>query len=116
MSSYTIERKEMYSEILFLEDITLDISQIMKEEIKAILAEEDIRYLAVNLEKVEFMDSSGLGLLISLFKEVTEKKGKIVFYGLGEYVVKLVNLVKLDSIFTIVSSEAEAKKALTAHE
>ena len=82
MSSYTIDRKEMYSEILFLEDITLDISQIMKEEIKAILAEEDIRYLAVNLEKVEFMDSSGLGLLISLFKEVTEKReNRFLWFG-----------------------------------
>lgn len=85
-----------------------DFKDIIKEKID----EEDVEKVIVDLEKVPFMDSSGLGMLISLYKFVSEKDGKIIYTGLSDYIIKILGFAKLDKIFTIYDSLDEAKGAL----
>ncbi len=66
----------------------------------------------VDLEKVSFIDSSGLGMLISFYKEINEKQGRIVFFNVQEYVWKLLKLVNLDKIFSVLPDRPAALSAL----
>ena len=66
--------------IAFSGEITLDNSLIFKEEIKNYLVDKGIYFLIIDLNEVEFIDSSGLGMLISFFKEINEKKGSTSLY------------------------------------
>ena len=72
--------------ISFSGEITLDNSLIFKEEIKNYLVDKGIYFLIIDLNEVEFIDSSGLGMLISFFKEINEKKGQLVYIGIHDYV------------------------------
>ena len=75
-----------------------DFKEIIKEKIK----EEKAKRVLLDMKKVPFMDSSGLGMLISLYKFVNENEGEIVYTGLSDYILKILSFAKLDKIFTIV--------------
>lgn len=80
----------------------------LKENIKEKIIETQAKEIIIDLENVPFMDSSGLGMLISLFKFANEKKGKIVYTGLSAYLIKILGFAKLDKIFTIEDSVNDA--------
>lgn len=112
MPNYQTHMEDGYLLIRLSGDITIGCSLSYKEELKKAMADHDCYRVLVDLEDVAFMDSSGLGMLISLFKEVNEHDGKIVFFNLQDYIVKLISLVRLDQVLTVAEDEAEAKSKL----
>lgn len=69
--------------------------------------------IIINLSKIEFMDSSGLGCLISLLKLVSSQQGSVVLCEIQEPVKRILALTRLNQVFTIYPSEEDAIK-LTA--
>jgi anti-anti-sigma factor len=71
-------------------------------------------HFAVDLSQLAFVDSSGLGMLVSAFKTIQQAQGKLVLFGLQPYVQKLVTITKLDRVLPIVPTQAEALEQLGA--
>lgn len=112
MAGYQLIETEQYQKIVFNGDITIDASMQFKDELKERLHAAAQKRFIVDMQAVPFMDSSGLGMLISMFKEVNELQGQIVYYGFQDYVLRLLKLVKLDQVFTIATDEAAAEAQL----
>jgi len=64
--------------------------------------------VVLNLSKVSFMDSSGLGVILFCKRTCEEAGGKFGAFGLQNYVNNLVNLTNLNKTIDIYPSEAEA--------
>lgn len=71
--------------------------------------------IVLNLSQVVFMDSSGLGTIISLLKSVATK-GNIILLGVNESVVSLLKLTRMDRVFAILPTEEEAVKLMKSSE
>jgi anti-sigma B factor antagonist len=71
--------------------------------------------IILNLSQVQFMDSSGLGTIISLLKSVATK-GNIVLYGVNDSVMSLLKLTRMDRVFAIATSETEAIESMKLSE
>jgi anti-anti-sigma factor len=82
-------------------EITLLNSNELKERIKDELAKAKTSKLVLDLSQVPFLDSSGLGMLIALFKHINQTQGTIIYVGITDYVQKIIGFAKLDKIFTI---------------
>ncbi len=65
--------------------------------------------LILNLAQVDFINSSGLGTLVSILKEVKLAKGRLVLSNLASYVREIFEITQLSNIFEIFESEAEAQ-------
>jgi anti-sigma B factor antagonist len=63
----------------------------------------------VDLSGLEYLDSSGLGLLLSLSKDYGSQGGRLVLVT-NETVDNILALTRLNGIFSIASSMAEAKE------
>lgn len=63
--------------------------------------------LALDLTKVDFMDSSSLGSLVTCLKRVRERDGRLVLVGVGGTPMKVLTLTGLDRVFDIVGSTSE---------
>ena len=63
--------------------------------------------LALDLTKVDFMDSSSLGSLVTCLKRIRERDGKLVLVGVGGTPMKVLTLTGLDRVFDIVGSTSE---------
>jgi len=93
-------------------EVTLLQSNELKEKIKEELIKVDKKQLVLDLSEVPLVDSSGLGMLINLFKYINQEQGKIVYAGITEYVKKIIGFAKLDKIFTIVDDVESAVNIL----
>jgi anti-sigma B factor antagonist len=69
--------------------------------------------LAVDLQKVDFLDSSGLGALVSLLKAV-RPDGEFVLFGVRPSLREILRLTHLDAVFPCEADEASALACLTA--
>ncbi len=75
---------------------------LMREHVK------DRTCLLLNLEHVEFLDSSGLGALIWLLREVESQAGKIKLCSLQKPVLMLLEVVRMHRVFDIYSDPQQA--------
>lgn len=62
----------------------------------------------VDFAATGYIDSSGLGVLVSLAKKIRESGGDLVLAGLNEDLRTLFELTKLDTLFAIQPSTEEA--------
>ena len=64
--------------------------------------------LVVDMSAVDFIDSSGLGVLVSILKRVSEQGQTMTIVSDREIVLKVFNITCLDRVFPIVATLAEA--------
>jgi len=67
----------------------------------------------LDLSNVDFVDSSGLGVIVTILKLVG-KRGDLAISGAKETVLDLFRLTRLDKIFRLYPSSTEAVAALAA--
>ena len=79
----------------------------LKQEVKK-LSERDVNSIHLNLAKVDFINSSGLGVLVSIMKEVRVAKGRLTLSDLASYVQEIFDITQLSHIFEIFETEQEA--------
>lgn len=69
------------------------------------------RKFLVDFTRTGYIDSSGLGVLVSLSKKIRDEGGDLRLAGLNEDLRTLFELTKLDTLFAISDSSGEALKA-----
>lgn len=79
----------------------------LKEEVKKIL-EAGKTTVHLNLSEVEFVNSSGLGALVSIMKEIRIYRGRLTLSNLEDYVQEIFDITQLSHIFEIFTTEEEA--------
>jgi anti-sigma B factor antagonist len=66
--------------------------------IDAVVADRPKR-VTVDLDKLNLIDSSGVGAIVSLFKRVKANGGAVVVVNAREQPLAVLKLLKLDSVF-----------------
>ena len=82
----------------------------MRETVQHLL-DEGKRNFLMNLEKVTFMDSAGIGELVACHKRAVEKGGVIKILKPNEKLLDLFTITKLIEIFDIYDNEKDALKS-----
>ncbi len=86
-----------------------------RQELKQKVLEElegGERKFVVDFTNTGYIDSSGLGVLVSLSKKIREQGGELRLSNLNEDLRTLFELTKLDTLFKIADSRAEALEGL----
>jgi anti-sigma B factor antagonist len=82
-----------------------------RQELKATIQQaldNGERKLLVDFAKTGYIDSSGLGALVSISKKVREQGGELRLSGLNEDLRSPFELTKLDTLFAIADDSAQA--------
>ncbi len=66
--------------------------------------------MILDLEKVAFIDSSGLGVLVGALRRAREKGGAVRIICTRDSVLKIFRITGLDKVFPIFSDAAEARE------
>ncbi|MEZ4415043.1 MAG: STAS domain-containing protein [Gemmatimonadota bacterium] len=86
-----------------------------RQELKQRVLEEldkGEKTFVIDFSNTGYIDSSGLGVLVSLSKKIREQGGELRLAGLNEDLRTLFELTKLDTLFVIADSRAEALQGL----
>src|SRR5262245_29785062 len=80
----------------------------------AIRREEHAETIILDLSEVPYVDSAGLGLLVTAFVTRQKSGRKMVMCGINQRVQKLFEITRVASLFLIFSSPEEAIAALNS--
>ncbi len=80
---------------------------VLREKVQEIL-EAGSKDVLLNLEKVSYMDSAGIGELVACFKRTKEKGGTVKLLKPSGKVADLLALTKLEEVFDTFSDEKVA--------
>jgi anti-sigma B factor antagonist len=72
------------------------------------LLEKGHNAIVLNLEKVTYMDSAGIGELVACYKRAKEKGGNVKLLNPSGKVLDLLTLTKLEEVFETYRQEQEA--------
>jgi anti-sigma B factor antagonist len=86
------------------------VSGLLKDRIQELLDTGTTR-LIVDMEGLEFLDSSGLGALVSCLRRIKEKKGEIKLAGLRPEVRSIFDITRVSRLFHICETVSEAVAA-----
>jgi len=83
----------------------------LRNQIQKLLDAGDVKFL-LNLADVDYIDSSGLGELVTSFTTVRNKNGQLKLLNLTRRVRDLLQITKLLTVFDTFDNETEAVKTL----
>lgn len=87
------------------------VAEVKRAVLDALEGPEDA---VLDLSAVEFMDSAGIGVLVSVFKAQRQRGRRLVFAGVCGAVAAVLELLKLDRIFPCLPDVDSAVRALSA--
>jgi len=102
-------------EFILLKPLKQNIDVTTSTEFKARVTDlinQGNNFFLLNLSEVDFVDSSGLGVMISILKTLTLNNGDIVLCELNIPVLNLFNLTRMNTVFKICSTEKEGLESL----
>lgn len=108
-------KEELSGNVLLL---ALDGDLIGGEDTQSILRvvqnniEAGIIRCVIDISDVRFINSSGIGILITILTKLRNKEGELVLINPSEQVKKLLIITKLNAIFNVLANREEAIKRL----
>ena len=91
-------------------DIAAELSRrtsSLSNRLKELLADGRSN-LILNLSALSYVDSSGLGQLITVWTSIGKRGGQFILLQPSPQVSKQLEITKLDTVFAVVKDEAEA--------
>jgi anti-sigma B factor antagonist len=71
---------------------------------------ETFQKVIIDLSRVEFIDSSGCGALLSCLRQLSDRKGELRICGVQKNVQRLFELVRMNRIVDIYPTKEDAVK------
>ncbi|MGI4874759.1 MAG: STAS domain-containing protein [Janthinobacterium lividum] len=75
---------------------------------------EAVTNCAVDLSNIRYINSTGIGILVSLLTKFRSRGGEMVLINPADHPKKMLALTKLNSIFTVAADQAAARQQLTS--
>ena len=101
MSQMTVTKKRENEKLTVMLDGRADSStaeQLLEEILNDL---EEITIIEINCEKLSFISSSGLRVLLMLLKRIRERGGELVITGPTRKVTEILNITGFVEIFSV---------------
>ena len=117
METLRIETKLRHHEDVPVLDVVGEIdiytTPQFKEAVSAAI-DENKPAIVINMTQVTYMDSSGFGTLLSATKRLRPLDGALYLSGCNEAIQRMLQITRLNTIFGVYETEAEAIAAAKA--
>jgi len=91
-------------------DLNIHAAPGIKKEFTELIGQNPVR-LIIDFSKVNYVDSSGLGVLVEILKRVKTYGGGLKLINLSPMIKDMFQIVKFDRIFDILADEDSAMAA-----
>ncbi|MDD4772182.1 MAG: STAS domain-containing protein [Eubacteriales bacterium] len=81
----------------------------IREEIDGELYKGGVKQVVLDFGGVDFMDSSGLGLILGRYTKITDMGGKLTLRGLSDDIMKIIKLSGAEKFIPIEKIEKKEK-------
>jgi anti-sigma B factor antagonist len=106
--------KEQKGETVILDIVgSMDIATSSNLKIAIIeLLEKGNKKFLISMKRLDYIDSTALGVIVACFKRVKEKGGIFALFSLTDQAKKLVEITDLSAMIPVYENESEARKGI----
>jgi anti-sigma B factor antagonist len=91
-------------------DITAESETVLMDAYQK-ASQDSTKAMVLNFTGLEYMNSGGIGLLVTLLVRANRQKQKLLAFGLTDHYKQIFELTRLDEAIEIFDSEDDAVKA-----
>lgn len=95
----SIDKNEEYSKLIVSGEIDLNTIEILKPKLEELLKEN--KDILIDMENVKFIDSTGLGTLVKLYKEQKQREKKVSIINTKKNVRKIFKITCMEEMFNL---------------
>lgn len=87
-------------EVKVIGEVDIDSADELKEKLIDLLEEKN-RSIIINAEDMEYIDSTGLGMLIGIVKRLKTESNDLIIVNPKPGILKLLSITGLDKVFSV---------------
>ncbi|MBO8163081.1 MAG: anti-sigma F factor antagonist [Brevibacillus sp.] len=84
----------------------------LRRKVDDVLRNSEIRHIVLSLTDLEFMDSSGIGVILGRYKQISARSGEMVVCSINPTIHRIFEMSGLFKVIKFRESEAEALHVL----
>jgi anti-anti-sigma factor len=107
---YSIHQAQDHSFVAVEGDLDSAEVQDMRGDVEGVIAAG--KPVIIDISEVEFIDSSGIGLIVHVYKSLAAKKIKVVLSGARDQPLELLKSTQLDRFLPFSKTIEEARGAI----
>lgn len=111
MIKYSLEHKTLLINFMATE-LDHHIAGEVREKIDDILVSKQVKNIIFDFKNINFMDSSGIGVIIGRYKKISGDGGKVFVINISPRVKKIFDLSGMNKIIGICETYEEAVSSL----
>ncbi len=97
--------------VVYLEGrLDVSVANEVEEELARLIDNEGHSHIILNMDKVEYMSSSGFRACIATLRKLNAKNGSLKLSNIKPSVKRIFDVIELTSLFDIHETEADALK------
>lgn len=100
--------------VQFEGQVRISTQNDFKDYLDALSEEYGKKTALLNMMKVSYMNSAGIGIIVDSFKKFREKGGRLTMCNLSQDISRLFEVTKLNRFIEIFESEEDAMAKLSA--
>jgi anti-sigma B factor antagonist len=112
LTSMTVRKVDNAGIVDIQGDLTAQSEQALSDAFTR--ASDGAHAVILNFDGLEYMNSSGIGLLVTLLIRANRQKKRLLTCGLSDHYRHIFQLTRLDDAIGIYTTEAEALSAAAA--
>ncbi|HAX74019.1 MAG TPA: anti-sigma F factor antagonist [Firmicutes bacterium] len=79
----------------------------LRSRLNSVMTESHIKHIVFNLKHLDFMDSSGIGIILGRYNQLKAVNGSVMVVGLKPLVKKVFELSGLTQIIKVIEDETQ---------
>jgi anti-sigma B factor antagonist len=116
MSQFTVQTVDPATVIEFTSSSLMDPLELeqIAQQLYKLIDEQDKRIIVLDFERVQYLSSQAIGILLAMQKKLGSLgNSKLILCGVGQRLMELLRITRLDRVLTVKPTQREAIRSLT---
>jgi len=87
-------------------------SEQLRSRLNEVMNESEVKHIIFNLKHLDFMDSSGIGIILGRYKHLVKTNGTVMVIGMKPIVKKVFDLAGLSRIIHVIEDETQVNEII----
>jgi len=104
------------NKVMFVElngELDHHTSEQVRSKLNGVMETDNIEHVVFNLKRLDFMDSSGIGIILGRYNQLKERGGLVYVVGLNPAISNVFKLSGLTKILNVVEDEKHLASKLS---
>jgi len=87
-------------------------SEQLRSRLNTVMSESKVKHIIFNLKHLDFMDSSGIGIILGRYNQIKAGNGTVMVIGMKPLVKKVFDLSGLSQIIAVIEDESQIHEVM----